>query len=269
MVTPVLLSFGLAFTDYDALTPPRFIALDNFGEALAEPLFWTALGNSLFFVAFAVPLRVLAALGLALLLERPRRGINAYRTSVYLPTVVPDVAYALVWLWVLNPLYGPVNLVLGGLGLPTAGWFADPDAAKPAFVLMALFQVGEGFVLLLAGLAGVPRASREAAAVDGASGWQTFRHILFPLLLPWLTLLAIRDLVIGFQWTFAPSYLITGGDPYYSTLFLPLLIYEEAFDRFRFGLGSAMTLLLLLVVGVLVGAVYLAVRHRLRAVEAM
>lgn len=267
VVAPALMSVGLAFTDYDALTPPTFRGLDNFADVFNEPLFWTALGNSIFFVAFAVPLRVAAALGLALLMERPRRGSGVYRASIYLPTVVPDVAYAFVWLWILNPLYGPLNLVLGALGLPTPAWLADSDTAKFGFVLMSLFQIGEGFVILLAGLSDVPDAYREAAAVDGASGWQTFRHIVLPLLVPWLLLLSVRDIVLSFQYTFAPSYLMTGGDPYYSTLFLPLLIYEEAFDGFRFGLGSAMMLLMFLVVAALVGLLYVALRGRTTAVE--
>lgn len=267
VATPALISVGLAFSDYDALRPPTFRGLSNFQEVFSDPLFWTALGNSLVFVVLAVPARIAAALALALLLERPRRGIGAYRASVYLPTVVPDVAYAFVWLWILNPLYGPLNLVLGALGLPTPAWLADSDTAKLGFVLMSLFQIGEGFVILLAGLSDVPEASREAAAVDGASSWQTFRHLVLPLLLPWLLLLSVRDIVMSFQYTFAPSYLMTGGDPYYSTLFLPLLIYEEAFDRLRFGPGSAMMLLMFVTMAGLVGTLYLALRRHTTAAE--
>ena len=267
VVTPALMSVGLAFTDYDALAPPTFRGFGNFAELFAEPLFWTALGNSLFFVIFAVPLRVAAALALALLMERPSRGIGAYRASVYLPTVVPDVAYAFVWLWILNPLYGPLNLVLGALDLPTPAWLADSETAKFGFVLMSLFQIGEGFVILLAGLSDVPDTYREAAAVDGASRWQSFRHIVLPLLFPWLLLLGVRDVALGFQYTFAPSYLMTGGDPYFSTLFLPLLIYEEAFDRFRYGLGAAAMVLMFLGIAMLVGLLYVVLRRRAIAVE--
>jgi multiple sugar transport system permease protein len=267
VVAPAMMSVGLAFTAYDALGSPTYRGLGNFADVLGEPLFWTALGNSVFFVVLAVPLRVAAALALALLMERPRRGIVLYRTAVYLPTVIPDIAYAFVWLWILNPLYGPLNLVLAAMGLPAPAWLADSDSAKPGFVLMSLFQIGEGFVILLAGLSGVPHEQREAAAVDGASGWQTFRHVVLPLLVPWLLLLGVRDIALSFQSTFAPSYLMTGGDPYYSTLFLPLLIYEEAFDRFRFGIGSAVMILMSLAAVTMVGLLYLALRSHVTAAE--
>jgi len=261
------MSAGLSLTSYDAVSPPRYVGLRNFDAVFADPLFHTSLWNSLFFIALAVPLRVGGALALALLLERPRRGNGFYRASVYVPTVVPDVAYALIWLWILNPLYGPLNIVLSAVGFSPPAWLVEPDTAKLGFVLMSLFQIGEGFVILLAGLQDVPREYHEAAEVDGASTYQRFRHITLPLLVPWLLLLTFRDIVLSFQYTFAPSYLMTGGDPYYSTLFLPLLIYEEAFDRFNFGTGSAMMLLMFLATVALVAALYYLMRHRLRAAE--
>jgi multiple sugar transport system permease protein len=258
VAVPALLTFVLAFTDFDALSPPSFVGLDSFRLALGDPLLLVAVRNSLFFIALAVPLRVGAALALALLLERRRRGVGGYRAAVYLPTVVPDAAYALIWLWVFNPVHGPVNLVLQALGLPLPAWLADPSTAKLVFVVMAVFQIGEGLVILLAGLAAVPPDLRDAAAVDGAGVWQRFRHVTFPLLVPWLLLLTCRDVILGFQYPFTPSLLMTGGDPYYATLFLPLFIYEEAFDRFRFGPGSAMMLLTFAVTALLLVAVYLA-----------
>ena len=267
IVLPAVMSAGLSLTSYDAVSPPRYVGLRNFDAVFADPLFHTSLWNSLFFIALAVPLRVGGALALALLLERPRRGNGFYRASVYVPTVVPDVAYALIWLWILNPLYGPLNIVLSAVGFSPPAWLVEPDTAKLGFVLMSLFQIGEGFVILLAGLQDVPREYHEAAEVDGASTYQRFRHITLPLLVPWLLLLTFRDIVLSFQYTFAPSYLMTGGDPYYSTLFLPLLIYEEAFDRFNFGTGSAMMLLMFLATVALVAALYYLMRHRLRAAE--
>jgi multiple sugar transport system permease protein len=243
VIVPAGLSFGLAFTSYDGLAPPVWRGLDNFRQIFADPLFHTAVRNSLIFVAVTVPLRTLIALGLALLFCRPRRGVGIYRAAVYLPTVVPGVAYALIWLWIFNPLYGPLNLLLGGLGLPTPAWLIDPRTALLAIALTTLFQIGEGFVVLLAGLQEIPDDYYEAAALDGASRWAFVREITLPLLAPWLVLVVIRDLIVSAQNTFTPALLMTGGGPYYATLFVPLLIYETAFDRFRFGEGAAMTLL--------------------------
>jgi multiple sugar transport system permease protein len=258
IVLPAALSVGLAFTAYDGLSAPEWRGLANFRELAGDPLFGIALHNSLLFVALTVPLRVILALGLALLLNRPRRGVGFYRVAVYVPTIVPSVAYALVWLWIFNPRYGPLNLALAALGLPTPAWLVDRATALPALALTALFQIGEGFVVVLAGLKAVPEECRHAAALDGAGRLATLRHVTLPLLAPWLLLLTIRDVIASAQSTFTPALLMTGGGPYYATLFVPLLMYETAFDRFRFGQGAAMMLLLLLVVGALILLTYRA-----------
>jgi len=259
---PALMSGVLAFTSYDALTPPVYVGFANFRLLAADPIVGTAISNSLVFILLAVPLRILGALGLAMLLLRPRRGGGGYRAAVYVPTVIPDVAFALIWLWILNPVFGPVNMALEALGLPTPGWLADPDTARFPFVIMALFQIGEGFVVLLAALRGLSPEVFDAGSVDGAGRWAAFRYLTLPLLLPWLALLTFRDIVLSFQWTFTPSFVMTGGDPYYATMFLPLLTYEEAFDRFRFGAGSALMLLTFVLSLAIIGAIYLLFRRR-------
>jgi multiple sugar transport system permease protein len=258
VAAPAALSFLIAFAEYDALSPPTWRGLGNFAAVLRDPLFAVAARNSLLFVLLAVPLRLLGALGLALLLRRGRKGAGLYRAAVFMPTEVPDVAYALIWTWILNPIYGPLNQVLRALGLPAPAWLAQEETALLGLVIMALFQVGEGFVMLLAGLQDIPEEFYLAAAVDGAGRWQQFSFITLPLLAPWLLLLTLRDTILTAQSTFAPAYLMTGGGPYYATLFLPLLIYQEAFDRFRFGYGAAMLLLLLVGVALLLLLVYYA-----------
>ena len=189
-------------------------------------------------------------------------AVGGYRAAAYLPTVIPDVAFALIWLWIFNPLFGPVNLALDALGLPLPGWLADAETARYPFVIMSVFQIGEGFVVLLAALRGLPPEYFDAGAVDGAGRWASFRYLTLPLLLPWLALLTFRDVILTFQWTFTPSFVMTGGDPYYSTLFLPLLIYEEAFDRFRFGAGSALMLITFLLSAAIIAGIYLLFRQR-------
>ncbi len=261
VLVPAVLMFGLAFTTFDGLAPPQWSGLGTFREVLVrDPLVHVAALNSLYFVALAVPLRVLSALLLALLLNRPRRGVAVYRVAVYLPTIIPDVAYALIWLWIFNPLYGPLNTLLGMLGWPEPVWLADARTAKLAIVVMSAFQIGEGFAVLLAGLQDVPRDLYDATVVDGGNRRQMLRYITLPLLAPWLLLLTLRDIIMSAQTTFTPAYIMTGGDPYYATLFFPLLIYQRAFDRFRFGEGAAMMLLLFVAVGALLLLVYYLVR---------
>jgi multiple sugar transport system permease protein len=253
---PALLTFALAFFQYDTLSAPQWVGLWNFQDIFGDPLLWVALRNTLYFIFLAVPLQVLLALTLALLLNQRRRGTGLYRAAVYLPTVIPDVAYALIALWIFNPLYGPLNLILRGLGLPAPEWLLNPDTARLTFVIMSLFQIGEAFVILLIGLQDIPPEVNAAAAVDGSSRWQMLRHITLPLLLPWIALVTFRAVIVAFQWTFTPSLIMTGGDPYYATLFMPLIIYEEAFDRLRFGPGAAMMLIVVVMTLYFISTLY-------------
>ena len=255
ILLPAGLSFFIAFTKYNGVSDPIVVGWENFQFLRSEPLFKVALINSLLFISAAVPLRVLGALLLALFYNRSRRGIGLYRAAAYLPTVIPDAAFALTWTWILNPLYGPLNSLLRTFGIPAPGWLADSTWALPALIMMSLFQIGEGFVLLLVGLRHIPRETYDAARVDGASRWQTLTTITLPLLSPWLVILTVRDVVLTFQNTFAPAYLTTRGGPYYATFFLPQLVYEFAFDGLRFGLAATViglifiyTLLLVLIV---------------------
>ena len=256
IVLPAGLSFFIAFTRYNGLSNPVFIGWENFKFLRTEQLFKVALINSLIFIIEAVPLRILSALGLALLYQHPRTGIGFYRAAAYLPTVIPDAAYALAWTWILNPLYGPLNASLRTLGLFTPPWLADSTWALPSLILMSLFQIGESFVILLVGLRHIPQEVYDAARVDGANRWQIFASIVFPMLTPWLVLLSIRDIVLTFQNTFTPAYITTRGGPYYSTFFLPQLTYEFAFDGFRFGQAAAVMLMIFIFTIALVLFVY-------------
>ncbi len=256
---PALATTAVAFTRYNALQPPQWVGLNNFARLLDSPMVRISLYSSLVFLALAVPLRLFAALALALLMQQKRRFFGFYRAAVYLPTLIPETAYALIWLWIFNPLYGPLNLALAWLGFPTPAWLTDPQAARFAIVLMLLLQIGEGFVVLLAGLQQIPRAVYEAAHVDGADGWRSFFYITLPLLTPWLLLLTFRDLIMSLQNSFTPTFVLTYGGPYYATTFVPLLVYEVGFDLFDFGLAAAILVvlylfLLLLILGTLSSA---------------
>lgn len=247
IVLPAVVTIGLAFTLYDAQTAPVWRGNQNFIDLFTiDPIFPIAARNTLIFTAVATPLRVLGALGLALLLSPERRGARLYRSGAFLPAIVPEIAYALAWVWVLNPVYGPLNQILGAFGLPQPAWLGAQETALSGLVLAGAFQLGEGMVILIAGLKAVPNDLYRAASVDGAGRWARFWRITFPLIQPWLAVLLIRDLLWAAQGTFTLTRVMTLGGPYYSTLLMPLYIYEEAFDRFRFGLGAAATVLLVM-----------------------
>jgi multiple sugar transport system permease protein len=243
---PAAMTVVMAFTDADLISRTHFIGFDNFKDLWNDGVFILAMRNSLSFILWSVPLRLLGAFGLALLLHRRARGVGAERTAVFLPTVMPDVAYALVWLWILNPLYGPLNAILRSLGLQPHAWLSQPGPARAAVVIMSLFQIGEGFVIALAVRQMIPPSLYEVARVEGAGAWQAFRRITFPLMLPALLLLVVRDTVFSFQTSFVPALLVTnGGPPPYSTTYLPLFVYRNAFEYLRYGYASAATVVML------------------------
>jgi multiple sugar transport system permease protein len=226
---------------------------------------------SLWLVVIAVPLRVLGALGLALLLRGRKRGFTVFRGLAYLPTIIPDVAYALVWLYIFNPLFGPLNnlsyIFKGGTENEfTAGalpgiWLTDPRAAQAAVIIMLLFTIGEGFVLLLASLNEIPTELYEAAALDGAAGDQQVRHITLPHLAPSLLLLSLRDTIFIFQASFVAAVIVTKGGPYYATTYLPYWIYVNITEFQRFGYGAAMTWVLYIITALIIALQFWVARR--------
>jgi len=271
VIIPTLLAAPIAFTEYDALSPPRFVGLDNFGKILADPQFRNGLTASLWLVVIAVPLRVLGALGLALLLRGRKRGFTVFRGLAYLPTIIPDVAYALVWLYIFNPLFGPLNnlsyIFQGAIENEfTAGtvpgiWLTDPRAAQAAVIIMLLFTIGEGFVLLLASLNEIPTELYEAAALDGAAGDQQVRYITLPHLAPSLLLLSLRDTIFIFQASFVAAVIVTKGGPYYATTYLPYWIYVNITEFQRFGYGAAMTWVLYIITALIIALQFWVARR--------
>jgi multiple sugar transport system permease protein len=259
---PALVTFAVSLTDWDLINRPRFAGLDNFGDLLDDGILHRALLNSALFLAIAVPLRLAAATGMALLLHRRGRAREAGRTATYLPTVVPDVALALVFLFLLNPLYGPVNGVLGTLGLPEPGWLTTPGWAMTAIVLVAVLTVGEGFVVALAARQELPEELHDLARLEGSSPWHTLRRVTLPLMRPTLALLAFRDTAYALQLTFVPALLVTGTGPDRATLFLPHVIYDAAFEDLRYGYAAAVTLALFLLTLLVVAAQLRLLRRR-------
>lgn len=263
---PALLTVALAFTDYDLIRPPTWVGTANFTDLAGDRIFWFSLRNSLVYLLLAVPLRLVAAVGLSLLLHRRLRRVGAYRASVYLPTVVPDAAFALVWIWLLNPLYGPLNALLRAVGIPGPAWQTDARAAMGAVVLMSLFQIGEGFLVALATRRLLPDELYEVAAMEGCGAWQSFRRVTLPLMAPTLLLLLFRDTVFSLQASFVPALLVTeGGPPPYGTTFLPLFVYTNGFEYLRYGYAAAATLVMFVVTAVMVAVQYRVIRRWRRA----
>jgi multiple sugar transport system permease protein len=261
---PALAAVALAFTEYSGLGAPRFVGLDNFERLIGDTGFREALGNSGLYVLMSVPLRVAAMVGCALLLHKRARGSGAARAAVYMPTVVPDAAYALLWLWLLNPLYGPVAGIAAALGVDMPSLLTDPWGARIAIVLMGVFQIGEGFVIALAARRSLPGALYDSAAVDGASGWFVTRKVTLPMMAPVILLLAVRDIVLALQTSFVPALFLTDGGPRRATTYLPLFAYRQAFRYFKLGYASAIAVSMFVITALAIYAQYrVAKRYRL------
>jgi multiple sugar transport system permease protein len=250
---PMLASFYFALTRYNIIAPPEWVGLANFQRMFtADPLFWPAVGNTLYYALISVPLSLLVALGLALLLNQSVRGIGIYRTIFYLPSLVPAVASALLWLVLLNPQLGLVNTLIELVGLPRPGWFRSAAWAKPGLILMSLWTgTGSAMLIFLAGLKDVPQSLLDAAMIDGANGWQRLRYVTLPLLTPTI----FFNLVMGIIGSFQVFGLVlaaagSGGGsvgPLNSLLMYMVLLYRNAFRSFEMGYASAMALVLFVV----------------------
>jgi multiple sugar transport system permease protein len=252
---PALAALALAFTEFSGVQPPRFNGFANITRLFGDEAFWRALGNTMIYVAVSVPLRVGLAVGCALLLARRTRGARVARAAVYLPTVVPDVAYALLWLWLLNPLFGPLALLGAGDAL------VEPWGARLALPVMAAFQIGEAFVVALAARRTVPGALYEAASLEGASPWYVTRRLTLPLMAPVIGLLLLRDVVVALHTNFLPALILTDGGPRFSTTYLSLYVYRTAFRYFRLGYASTIALAIFLLTALALYAQYRIVKR--------
>jgi multiple sugar transport system permease protein len=259
VLIPAVGSFAMAAYEWDLVRTPRFVGLGNVRELVDDPVFRISLRNSLLYALTAVPLRLLFALGLALLLYGRSRANAAGRVGVLVPTVIPDVAYALVWLWILNPIYGPLNLALGAAGVPTPAWLSQPGPARWSVVLMGVFQLGEAFLIVVAVRRLVPSELHEIAAISGAGRWARLVRVTVPIMAPALLLVAMRDTIVSLQSTFLPALLVTeGGPPPYATTYLPLFAYRSGFEYLRYGYASATTVAMLVLTASILWLLYRA-----------
>ncbi len=251
---PILAGFVLSLTDFDiysigALENVRFVGLRNYAEALRSGEFWNALGNTAYFVLVGGPLSVLASLGAALLVNaRIVRWKGLFRTIYFAPVVTTLVAVAIVWRYLYHPRYGILNYVLGWFGLGPIDWLGDPHFAMPAIIIMAVWKnFGYNMLIFIAGLQSIPEELYEAATVDGAGFWRSFRHITLPGLAPTMLFISVMTMIGYFQ-LFAEPYVMTQGGPLRSTTSVVLLMYEEGFRWWRLGKASAIAFLLFAIV---------------------
>ena len=260
-VYPVAASLFYSFCDYSILKSPVWIGGENYAQLWADDVFWRSLRNTLFYAGLSVPLGTGVALGLALLLNNQVRGLTFFRVCFYLPSIVPIVASAMLWTWILNGQFGLLNAVLGPVlgvfGVEPPLWLSDPAWAKPALILMSLWGVGNAMVIYLAGLQGVPVHLYEAAAIDGAGAWQRFRHVTVPMLAGVIYFNVIMA-IIGSLQVFTQPFIIaalsgggdgTSGSPARSTLFYSIYLFSTAFYDLRMGYASAMAYVLFVLIG--------------------
>jgi multiple sugar transport system permease protein len=246
---PMVAVLYLSFTEYSVLEPPRWIGLDNYRTLLtSDAAFRIAVGNTLYYALLAVPLRLVLALALALLMNMRARGIAAYRALFYLPSLVPPVVGAIIFLVLLNPS-GPIGALFSAVGLSAPRWFSDPTWSKPALILLYLWPVGVETLVFLAGLKEIPESLRDAAAIDGAGPWQQFWRITLPLLTPTILFNLVIGVIYSFQ-VFDQAIVIGGsnGDPLESTLMVMMHIYRHAFRYFAMGYASALGVVLVLAI---------------------
>lgn len=247
---PVLAAFALSLTDFDiyALADVRnlrFVGLDNYLRLLRNPLFWTALGNTAYFVAVGVPLSIAVSLGAALLLHSRLAVLRPFfRTALFAPVVTTVVAVAVIWRYLFHTRYGLANWALSWFGIDPVDWLGDPRWAMPTIILFAVWKnFGYNMIIFLAGLQSIPEDLYEAARIDGASPWRQFRHVTLPMLGPVLLMVAILTTAGYFQ-LFAEPYVMTQGGPLQSTVSVLYLMYEEGFKWWNLGNASAVAFLL-------------------------
>jgi multiple sugar transport system permease protein len=245
-VAPMAFLFWISVHQWDLLAAERpFVGLAHFREIAGDPLFWRALRNGLVFALY-VPVTMVAALGAALVLDQPLRGIKALRVVVFLPYVASTVAIALVWAWLLHRDFGMLNAALAALHLPRVDWLGNPATALPALMLVSAWcQLGYMMVVYLAGLQAIPGSLLEAARLDGADAWQRFRMVIWPMLRPVSTYLLLTGIIWSFH-GFTLVYVMTEGGPSHATDVLVYRIYQTAWEFRRFDVAAAMSVVLCL-----------------------
>lgn len=265
---PVLAAFVISFTDLDiyALADSarlRFIGLDNYRRLIGDPLFWTAMKNTFYFVVTATPLSIAVSLAAAILLNsRLIRFKAIFRLNYFLPVVTTLVAVAVIWRFIYHPRFGLLNYALGFVGINPIDWLGDPRWAMPAIILMAVWKnFGYNMIIFIAGLQNISDELYEAAQIEGAGPWKQFKYVTLPLLAP-TTLFVSLITMIGFFQLFAEPYVMTQGGPVNKTLSIVLYMYQEGFRWWNMGYSAAIAFVLFGVI-----FIFTAIQLKIRKAE--
>lgn len=244
---PIISSLYYSFTDYEIPGKPVFIGFQNYINAFHDSIFFKSIQVTLYYTLLSVPIGLLLSLFFALLLNQNVFGKGIFRTLMYLPSMVSGVSMSLLWVWIFNPQYGIANYLLSLIHITGPAWLSDEHWAVPALIIMSFWTTGEGMVLFLAALQGVPRSLEEAAVLDGANRFQRFRNITLPMISPIILFQLIINIINSFQ-VFTQAFVMTEGGPHYATTFYVYYIYQNAFVNFKMGYASALAWMLLAVV---------------------
>ncbi|MFB5660229.1 carbohydrate ABC transporter permease [Alteribacillus sp. HJP-4] len=255
---PLAASIYFSFTSYSILQPGEFVGLQNYINLFNDELFWKSIYNTIYFTVYFVPLSIIFGVALAMMLNLKVKGMAVYRTIFFLPTLVPHVALAVLWMWLLDPGFGLVNGVLNGVGVQGPNWLGSVTWSKPSLILMSLWGIGQAVVIYLAGLGDIPEELYEAADVDGA-GWihKTFR-ITIPLLTPVIFFNLVMGAINAFQQFTLPYTLTEGqGSPSNSLTFYVMYLYDNGFQYFQMGYASAMAWILFVVIMIFTAIIFM------------
>jgi len=247
LVGPMVASIYLSLTEYKVIKAPVWVGLANYVRMFSDELFYHSMKVTVTYTALSVPLGIVAALGVAVLLNQRIVASGLFRTIFYLPSVISGVAVAIVFAWIFNFRFGILNYFLSLVGIPGPNWLGHPRWTLWAFVLMSLWGIGGNVIIFLAALQGVPVPLYEAAKIDGAGNWRRFWAITLPMISPAILFVLIMGVIGTFQ-TFTQSYVMTGGGPANATLFYLLYLYRNAFNWFEMGYASALAWVLFLVI---------------------
>ena len=247
MAGPFVVSIVMSFAEYNVLSPAKWIGVEHYVELFTnDPIFWKSLWNTVFMM-IGVPVGMAAGLAIAMLLNANIKGMSFYRTVYYLPAIVPAVASSILWIWVLHPSSGMLNILLDNFGIGQPLWLQSEDWSKPAIVVMGLWGAGSSMIIWLAGLKGIPDHLYEAAQIDGAGHWSQFVHVTLPMLSPYIFFNLIMG-VIGTLQVFTQAFIMTAGGPVDSTLFYVYYLFNNAFQYLRMGYASAMAWILFVII---------------------
>ena len=239
-------SFSISLTKWNIVGTPEIVGLANYQKMVEDRFFWQSIKVTLYYL-LNVPLNVVLGLLLALLLNQKVKGLSVFRTIFFLPSVASGVAVSLLWMWIFNPRFGIINVLLKKIGIIGPLWLGSEAWAIPALIIMSIWGVGGGMLIYLGALQGIPTAFYEAATLDGAGAWKKLLNITVPMITPVLLLNLVMGVIVSFQ-VFTQAYVMTDGGPNYATLFYVMYLYQQAFVWFNMGYASALSWVLFLII---------------------